>query len=416
MSVRELYANVYEATLDSGLRILVEEVPQSRSVSVGFWIRAGSREDPNDRPGLSHFLEHLAFKGTPSRDAREISEAIDAIGGHINAATAKEATFYYADVPADGLETALRILADIVFNPRLAASDVDLERNVVLEEIRGHEDDPDQTAYDLFSAGVWEHEHPYARPVIGTLDSISAASVEDLRAFHSMYYRPVNVVLVVCGAVRASEVASIAQSCTPAKATVSTSVLERIPPCFRSSTQHHEQPTALSHIYIGTQAPSGVEDDRIPLEVVNSILGDGSSSRLFRSIRETRGLAYAISSYISGFSDAGLWLTYAGVAPANVGTVVELIQAEFARIVSEPLPEDELELAKSKLRGHLILGMETNAHRASRLANAALMRRKLLSPDDLLQKLNAVTVESAHEVLLKYMHLNALNIATIGPS
>jgi len=416
MAVRELYLNGYEATLDNGLRILIEEVPQSRSVSVGFWVRAGSREDPIAQSGLAHFLEHLTFKGTPTLNAQEISEAIDSIGGHINAATAKEATFYYADVPADGLETAIRILADIVSNPRLDASDVDLERNVVLEEIRGHEDDPDQTAYDLFSAGVWHDEHPYARPVIGTLDAIAASSVEDLRAFHSKHYRADNLVLVVCGAVNAEDVEAIAMSCEIPEVPASTPLPERTPPRFRSAIKHHDRQTALSHVYIGTPAPSGASDDRIPLEVVNSILGDGSSSRLFRSIRETRGLAYAISSYVSGFSDAGLWLTYAGVAPPNVSTVVDLIREEFARIVDESIPIDELELAKSKLRGHLILGLETNAHRASRLANTALLRRAILSPDDLLERLNAVTCETARDVLLKYLHVGELNVTTIGPS
>ena len=160
-----LYENAFEATLDNGLRILIEEVPQSRSVSAGVWVRVGGRDDPDDHPGLAHFLEHLTFKGSASRDAQAISHEIDAIGGHINAATAKESTFYYVDAPADGLPTALDVLADLTLNPKLDPEDFNLERGVILEEIRAHEDDPEQTAYDLFSQDTWADRHPFARSV-----------------------------------------------------------------------------------------------------------------------------------------------------------------------------------------------------------------------------------------------------------
>ena len=416
MLVRELYVNATEATLDNGLRILVEEVPQSRSVSTGIWICAGSRDDPENQSGLAHFIEHLAFKGSPTRDAQAISHEIDAVGGHLNAATAKESTFYYADVPADGFATALDILADLSLNPKFDPDDIDLERNVILEEIRGHEDDPEQMAYDLFSEGLWAGQHPFARSVVGTRPAIESVRLADVRAFHSALYQPSNMILSICGAVDAKQVIELGEDLFGAKPTVEGQVSSRTAPVFQPGIVHHERPTGMFHVYVGTDGPVAAHDDRIALEVVNSILGDGTSSRLFHSIRETRGLAYAVSSFINSFSDGGLWLTYAGIAPKNADTVIGLIRAELERLLFEPIPSDELDLAKAKLRGHLILGLEANGHRASRLANAVLQKRDILSPDELLVRLDAVTCDSAHEVLSKYLQPDRLNITTVGPS
>ena len=416
MLVRELYANAYEATLDNGLRILVEEVPRSRSVSTGIWIRAGSRDDPEHQSGLAHVIEHVAFKGSPTRDAQAISHEIDAVGGHLNAATAKEATFYYADVPADGLSAALDILADLSLNPKFDPADIDLERNVILEEIRGHEDDPEQMAYDLFSQDLWADRHPFSRSVVGTLPAIESVQTSDIRAFHRALYQPNSMILAVCGAVDAKGVIRLAEEFLGSEAANEQHIPQRTAPVFQTGIAHHERPTGMTHIYVGTDGPNAAHDDRIPLEVVNSILGDGTSSRLFHAIRETRGLAYAVTSHINSFSDGGVWLTYAGVTPKNSETVVNLIRTEFDELLSKPIPSNELDLAKAKLRGHLILGLETNGHRASRLANAALQQRDILSPDELLARLDAVTCDSAHAVMSKYLQPNRLNIATVGPS
>jgi predicted Zn-dependent peptidase len=415
MPVREIYPNAYEAVLDNGLRILVEEVPQSRAVSAGVWIRAGSRDDPEDRAGLAHFIEHLAFKGSLTRDAQAMSYEIDAVGGHLNAATAKESTCYYADVPAEGLPTALDLLADLTLNPRLTPDDVDLERNVILEEIRGSEDDPEQIAYDLFSEDLWADRHPFGRSIIGTRTAIERVQPDDVRAFHDASYQPGNMILAVCGAADARRVADLAARYFTARPSRNGSAPLRTAPVYQPGITHHERPTGASHIYLGTDAPVSAHEDRFPLEVVNSILGDGTSSRLFLSIRETRGLAYTVTSYVNSFSDGGVWMTYAGVAPTNVDTVIELIRTEFQRLLSEPIPEAEFRLAKAKLRGHVILGLETNAHRASRLANSVLQERQILSPDELLVRLDTVTQTDAHEVLSKYLRFDRLHIATVGP-
>jgi len=214
----------------------------------------------------------------------------------------------------------------------------------------------------------------------------------DVLTFHEVLYQPNNMVVAVCGGVDAKQVIRIAEDLFSTKTVKAVAVPPRTPPVFQPGSSHHNRPTGMFHVYIGTDAPTAAHDDRIPLEVANSILGDGT------------------------FSDAGLWLTYAGIAPENADTVIGLIRSEFDRMLSEPIPANELNLAKAKLRGHLILGLESNGHRASRLANAVLQRRDIRSPDELLVRLDAVTCDSAHEALSTYLQPDRLNITTVGPS
>jgi len=409
-----LYEGVCQATLENGLRILVHEVPQSRSVSVGIWARVGSRDDPADGAGLAHFIEHLAFKGTATRDAAAISEEIDAAGGHLNAATGKEATFYYAEVPADGLPTAVALLADLVSHPTFAKDHIDLERNVVLEEIRGHEDDPEHVAYDLFAAGLWQDAHPISRSVLGSREAIEAVDRPTVLSHHETFYRPETMVLVACGRVEASRVFDLAARLFPKHASSSAAPV-RTAPRFVAQRTTHVRDNAQTHIYLGMHAPSAHSSDRFALEVANSILGDGTSSRLFRVVREERGLAYVVASSINYYSDAGLWLVYAGVAPETADHVRELIDDELRQLLRETPPEAEITLAKQKLRGHLILGLETNGNRAARLGTAAIQNREILSPDDLLARLDNVDSAEIRRVLDTYLTPDAVNLAIVGP-
>jgi predicted Zn-dependent peptidase len=413
---RELYEGAHEAKLASGLRILVEEVPQSRSVSVGIWVRVGSRDDSPAVQGVSHLIEHLAFKGTARRDADAISREIDAVGGHLNAATGKEVTFYYADVPAEGLSTAVDVLVDLALHPRFDADQIELERNVVLEEIRGSLDDPEQLAYDLFAAGLWDDGHPLSHSVLGTQEAIAGATRQQIVSHHACFYRPENAVLVACGAVNARDLVEQANELFPSDEPSEGTSDRRSMPTLRPERSHHERATGQTHVYFGLAGPDSSDDDRFPLEVVNSVLGDGPSSRLFRSIREDRGLAYAVASNVTCYSDCGVWLTYAGVGPKTVSPVIDIVSAEFERLRAEPIPEDELELAKAKLRGHLILGLETNGSRTVRLGNAAVNRRRILSPDDLVVRLNRVDQEEVQRVVSRFLRPDAMNLTTVGPA
>lgn len=415
MVVEPVYEGAFQATLGNGLRILVNEVPQSRSISVGVWVRVGSRDDPETCPGLAHFVEHLAFKGTATRDAAMISEQIDAVGGHLNAATGKEATFYYAEVPADGLQPAIDVLADLACNPRFADEHIELERNVVLEEIRGHEDDPEEIAYDLFASGVWADNHPLARSVLGSRDAIARVDRGAIVAHHTSSHRPERMVLVACGAISAPHLVGLAEARFPDQPLIAASPLGRTPPTFVARRANHARPNAQAHVFLGMSAPSAHSDDRFPLEVANSVLGDGTSSRLFRVVREEQGLAYVIASSVNYYSDAGLWLVYAGVAPEMVERVLELVDTELRRLLREAPPLEEIKLAKRKLRGHLILGLETNGNRAARLATAAIQDRAILSPDEMLARLDAVGPSDIRRVLDRYLTPEAMNLTIIGP-
>ncbi len=414
---KTLYAGARSIKLENGLRILAEEVPQSRSVSVGVWINVGSRDDPDHAAGLAHFLEHLMFKGTTTRSALRVSQEIDSVGGFLDAATGKESTFFYADVPDDGLAKATDLLLDLVFHPAFAPDKIDLERNVVLEEIRGYDDDPEQRAFDQFVEGLWADHHPLSRAVLGTRASMESATRDDVVDFHRTFYQPSNMVIAAAGAIDIDAFFADIERRVPRTSTeVSPRAGRRTPPSFQTLRAHHVQPTGQTHIYLGLPGPVSSDPNRYPLELANAVLGDGTSSRMFIAIREERGLAYAVQSAVSRFSDAGFWLSYAAVAPDTADAVVALLVGELDRLRSEPVPEEELALAKSRLRGSLILGLESNAHRAMRLGNAALSEREILSPDAILAKLAAVDADDVSAAVERYNQPGNVNLVTVGPT
>ena len=414
---KTLYAGARSIKLENGLRILAEEVPQSRSVSVGVWINVGSRDDPDHAAGLAHFLEHLMFKGTTTRSALRVSQEIDSVGGFLDAATGKESTFFYADVPDDGLAKATDLLLDLVFHPAFAPDKIDLERNVVLEEIRGYDDDPEQRAFDQFVEGLWADHHPLSRAVLGTRASMESATRDDVVDFHRTFYQPSNMVIAAAGAIDIDAFfADIERRVPPTSTEVFPRAGRRTPPAFQTLRAHHVQPTGQTHIYLGLPGPVSSDPNRYPLELANAVLGDGTSSRMFIAIREERGLAYAVQSAVSRFSDAGFWLSYAAVAPDTADAVVALLVGELDRLRSEPVPEEELALAKSRLRGSLILGLESNAHRAMRLGNAALSEREILSPDAILANLAAVDADDVSAAVERYNQPGNVNLVTVGPT
>jgi len=411
-----LYAGTRSFKLDSGLRILVEEVPQSRSVTVGVWINVGSRDDPDHGAGLAHFLEHIIFKGTRTRSALQISQEIDSVGGFLDAATSKEATCFYADVPADGIAKATDLLLDLVFHPAFAADKIEIERNVVLEEIRGYDDDPEQRAFEQFIQGLWAHGHPLSRPVLGTRASMERVTRDDARAYHGAFYQPHNMVIAAAGALDTDVfVADVARRVpsnhNPDKANSG----QRTRPSFQTLRAHHAQATGQTHVYLGLPGPVSGDSDRFPLDVANTVLGDGTSSRLFTQVREERGLAYVVQSTVMRFCDAGLWLSYAAVATDTADAVTEILEGELARLRSEPVPSEEMALAKARIRGAWILGLESNTNRATRLANTALSGRQLLSPDAILERLAAVEAEAVHAAVGRFNQPDQVNLVTVGP-
>ncbi|HDL85117.1 MAG TPA: insulinase family protein [Candidatus Acetothermia bacterium] len=414
MKTSLLYSGLSEAILDNGMRVLVEEVPHSRSVSAGLWVRVGSRDDLPAHPGISHFVEHMLFKGTPTRNAREISRQIDALGGQINGATGKESTFYYAEAPASSLREVLEIISDIAQHPEFSGVELERERGVVLEEIRGRDDDPEQQAYELFTAGLWQNEHPLTRSVLGKRETIESVSRRDLISFHSRFYTPEAMILVVCGAADTTSVLNLASNLFEEGSPEAINSLRRAP-ILRSDKNTHTRDTGQTHIYIGLPAPDARSDDRFAVEVVNTILGGGMSSRLFVHVREERGLAYAVSSSVISYSDAGAWLTYAGIAPENVKQTLEILLEEIDTLHRAGVQQEELDLARAKLRGNFILDLESNINRMARLGGAAIVASDILSPDELIGRIDHVTLDDARCIIDTYVDLDQMNITVVGP-
>jgi len=410
-----LFDRVYHAQLENGLRVFVEEDPQSRSVSIGAWTTVGRRDDPGAYPGLAHLIEHLAFKGTATRSSADISKQIDSVGGHLNAATGRESTVYYADVPAEGLNSATEIVADLVCQPAFESRLIDLERTVVLDEIRGHNDDPEAIAFDRFIAAVWEEGHGLAGPVLGTSESIRAVSREAILEHHRTAYAPQNQIVVACGALKADEWIPRIAELFSTKGGAGGSLAERTAPAFRSGRARFPSSGGQTHVYLGLPGLAANDPDRYPLEVLNVVLGDGTSSRLFRGIREERGLAYAVGSSAIRYTDVGLWMVYAGTAPEHEDVVRTLLEAEIERLHTEgAVREDELTLAKARLRGLFVLSLESNSNRAMRLGTAALSGRKILSPDDVLARLEAVTMDDISRVIERFARPERLQVAVVA--
>jgi len=412
--VTPLYPGAQIASVGNGLRAIVEEVEGTRTVSLGLWARAGSRDDPDAHPGLAHFIEHLLFKGTDRRDATRISREIDALGGHVNGATGKESTFYYVDVPADGFAKALDVLADLVQHPRLDPSDLDLERGVVLEEIRGRDDDPEQRAYDLFQAGLWHEGHPLGRSVLGDRETIASVDRETLVETHRRAYDAPNLGLVVCGAVRAEDVYRACEGLFDGE-TAGVPRPARALPRFKEGRARHVAETHQAHVYVGLPGTDASDLDRYALEVVNDVLGGGTSSRLFRIIREERGLAYAVSSGATYYSDAGTWTIYAGVSPERVDEVVGITLDQLKALQRDGVSPEEFALTKAKLRGNLILGLETNANRMFRLGHALALNREILSPDEVIARVETVSAEDVAGVIERFVRPEQANLTIVGP-
>ncbi len=413
MKTSLLYESLTETILDNGMRVLVERVPHSRSVSVGLWVSVGSRDDTPSQSGIAHLVEHMLFKGTPSRSSNQISQQIDSLGGQINGGTGKEYTFYYAQAPLTGLHQVLDIISDIAQNPEFSAQDFKRERQVVLEELRARENDPEHQAHDLFISSLWQDQHPLTRCVLGTQHTVENISCDNLIKFHSDYYNPQAMTLVVCGGAHSKAVTNLASKLFK-PSTTSFSKPKREPPCLRPNREYYPKEIGQSHIFIGFRAPDIKSNDRFPAEIANTILGGGASSLLFVRVREQLGLAYSVSSSLFSYSDSGMWVTYAGIAPRNTKRTLDILLEELKALKGN-LRQEEISLAQAKIRGNLILDLEANINRMARLGSAVVVGDETLSPDQLIQRIDAVNLDDVHRIINYYLNLEEMNIAVVGP-
>jgi predicted Zn-dependent peptidase len=399
--------------LDSGERVISERVPSVRSVSIGFWIGAGSRDEKDDRAGVSHFIEHLLFKGSRDYDAQQIAETFDAMGAELNAATSREHTVVYSRVPDRHVEEAIAVMTDMVFAPQF--SELDQEREVVLEEIAMYEDAPQDLVHDLFSEAVFDR-HALGRPVIGTADVISTVSRRSIGAYHRSMYTGANIVVAAAGNLTHEKLVTLLQrfehNGTAHGRIPNRRPLVRTPP---PGLRFQRKDTEQYHLCLGAPGISRSDRRRFAASLLDGILGGSASSRLFQEIREKRGMAYSVYSFASQYTDTGLIGVYVGTREENLGQCVEICIEQVADIAGGNLRPGELERAKESLKGRIMLSMESTSNRMSRLGKSLITDTELLTFDRIFAEIDAVQPDEVAELAGVLLAPETLSAAGVGP-
>jgi predicted Zn-dependent peptidase len=398
--------------LDSGVRVVTEAMPSVRSIALGFWVGTGSRNEPPEHNGISHFLEHLLFKGTERFSSLEIDQTFDAMGAEINAGTGKETTSVFSRFLDQHLERAFEVMADMVLRP--AYPDIDSERQVVIEEIAMYEDEPADKVHDILAAAIFG-EHPLGRPVIGTADVIASVPVPQIAAYHDSRYRGPNLVVAAAGNVDHDAVVDLVRHSADA-ADGDPGQGESAPPQNEPSTRFHAKETEQYHLCLGGAGIARGDERRFALRVLDTVLGGSTSSRLFQEVREKRGLAYSVYSYVAHYADTGQIGVYVGTRPDNVQQAMEVIGTELRRAVEDRVGDDELERAKENVKGRLVLSMESTSARMNRLGGSVLMGVPLLSLDEMIAAVDAVTSDDVTGLARELFALERLSAAGVGAS
>jgi len=399
-------------TLDSGVRVVTEAMPSVRSVSVGFWIGTGSRTEDDQHAGLSHLLEHLLFKGTEKYGSLEIDQIFDGMGAELNAGTGKETTSVYARVIDVHVAEAFDVMADMVFRPAL--KEIDSERAVILEEIAMYEDDPQEKVFDLLGEAVFGH-HPLGRAIIGRASVIAETPPEEIARFHAHRYGPENVVIAAAGAVDHDAFVELAASSIVDKTRGVSPVASPAPSPGAARRRFERKDTEQYHVCLGGPGLARHDERRFALRVLDNVFGGTSSSRLFQEVRERRGLAYAVYSFTSAYRDTGQVGLYIGTRPDNVGEGLAVVGAELARIREEPATPEELERAKENLKGRVVLALESTGARMNRLGSEILAGMPLLSLDETVERIDAVTLDDLAGLVDELWSPDRLSAAGIGP-
>jgi predicted Zn-dependent peptidase len=402
-------------TLDSGVRIVTERMPSVRSVSLGFWIGTGSRGESEAEAGLSHLLEHLLFKGSSKYSSLEIDQTFDGMGAELNAGTGKETTSVYARVIDEHLPHAFDVMADMVFRPTL--TEIDSEREVILEEIAMYEDDPQEKVFDVLGGAVYG-DHPLGRAIIGHASVIAETPAAEIARFHGSRYTPSNVVIAAAGAVDHDMLVDMAAAQipdAPAVNALSSSVDDDAPAANAGTRRFERKDTEQFHVCVGGIGLSRHDDRRFALRVLDTIFGGTSSSRLFQEVRERYGLAYSVYSFTSAYRDSGQVGLYVGTRADNVGEAMRIVEAELARLRTQPATPEELGRAKENLKGRVLLALESTGSRMSRLGSELLAESPLLSLDDVVEKIDAVTIEDLEALATELWEPSRLSVAGIGP-
>jgi predicted Zn-dependent peptidase len=402
--------------LDSGERIISERLDHVRSAAVGYWIGAGSRDEHAEEAGVTHFIEHLLFKGSERFSALQIAEIFDGLGGELNAATSREHTLVYGRVPDHHLATAMDVMGDMVFAPTFA--ELDSERDVVLEEIAMYEDAPQELVHDLIADAVFA-DHPLGRPVIGTAEVISSIPRDVIAGYHETMYVPGNIVVAAAGNIEHDDVVELVSRALARRAERSSSGPNVRPPLMQApppSLRFQQKDTEQYHVCLAAPGISRSDRRRFAASLLDAILGGSASSRLFQEIREKRGMAYAVYSFVSQYTDTGQIGIYLGTREENLGEALAIAAEQIADVAAGNVPEAELERAKENLKGRILLSMESTATRMNRLGKSLITDSELLSLDRIVAEIDAVEASSVAELAATFLAPERLSAACIGPS
>jgi len=400
--------------LDSGERVISERLDHVRSAAVGYWIGAGSRDEEQGEAGVTHFIEHLLFKGTEHYSALQIAEIFDGLGGELNAATSREHTLVYARVPDHHLDTAVEVMSDMVFSPAFA--ELDAEREVVLEEIAMYDDAPQELVHDLIAEAVFG-DHPLGRPVIGNSEVISTIPREAIARYHDEMYVPANIVVAAAGNVEHDRVVELVENALARRRAVGESRQNLRPPLVQPPPRlrFQQKDTEQYHVCLAAPGISRSDRRRFAASILDAILGGSASSRLFQEIREKRGMAYAVYSFVSQYTDTGQIGVYLGTREDNLDDALAITAEQIADIAGGNLPERELARAKENLKGRILLSMESTSTRMNRLGKSLITDSELLSLDRIVAEIDAVEAISVSELAGALLASDRLSAACIGP-
>jgi predicted Zn-dependent peptidase len=411
-------STAYQKTvLDSGLRVVSESIPYVRSVSIGVWANVGSRDETEAQNGISHFLEHMVFKGTRNRNVREIAQSIESLGGFLNAFTTKEQTCFYARVLDEHLPQAVDVLFDLVQNATFNREEMEKEKTVVIEELKNTEDDPEDLIHEHFEREIFPN-HSLGYPIIGTEKNLRAFTRQDLFDRVESHYRPGRMVLAAAGNVDHKKLVSLVErACRKFRSSRMSYKRSQFPAqTHRSTVREYKKPITQAHVCLGTVGYSIRHKDRYTLLVLNALLGEGMSSRLYQTIREKHGLAYSVYSFLSFLSDTGVFGTYIGTDKNKVDDALALIRKEFSKLREKQVSRAELARTKSQIKGTMMLGLENMSSRMMRLGSGELQFETLVPIDAVLKKVDGVTAERIQVVANELLAESRFSTVILRPS
>ncbi len=406
-----------KTTLENGIRVVTEQLPHVRSVSLGVWADVGSRDETPERNGLSHFLEHMVFKGTRNRNVREIAQSLESLGGYLNAFTTKEHTCFYARVLDAHVPQAMDVLADLVLNPTFDKKELEKEKQVVIEELRNSEDDPEDIIHDYFEKALFPN-HALGNPIIGTEENLRRFQRSDLREYAAEHYQPHSLVVAAAGNLRHDDIVRFTRKHFGRLSAAASRKQRGHGPgaAGQHGLREYKKPIQQSHVCLGSVAYSMKHKDRYALLILNGLLGEGMSSRLYQVIRERYGYAYAVYSFVTFLSDTGIFGIYIGTDQKNLDRSRTLAERELRRLAEKPVPAAELLRTKAQIKGNLMLGLESMSNRMMRLGGSELYLETYQLVDEVLQRIDGVTASDVRRVAVDLFALERFSTIVVRPS